>query len=290
MPTILIAGGTGLVGIRLSHLLSEKGHTVLHLSRKKDPTAQFPAFRWDTSSGFIEDEAIERADYIINLAGTGIADKPWTAARKKLIIDSRVDTTLLLKTYIERKKTPLKAYIAASAVGYYGSRGDQLLVEDDPPGKKGFLAESVGIWEEAIKKVADTGVRMAAVRIGIVLSTKGGALEKILLPFQFFNGAYFGDGQQWMSWIHMDDLCRMFIEAIENEQIKGFYNGVAPNPSRNKDLVYSANRRSFSPLLPLPCGPPWAKWRTWYLKAPGHRQKKSSAPDSASSFLNCCPL
>lgn len=252
MSTILIAGGTGLVGNHLSRMLKEKNYTVLHLSRKKNLNATFPAFRWDVTNGFIEEEAIERADYIVNLAGTGIADKPWTKARKKLIIDSRVDSTLLLKTYIERKKSPLKAYVSASAVGYYGSRADHLLRENDPPGSRGFLAESVVLWEEAIKRIGETGVRWAGIRIGIVLSTWGGALEKILLPFKFLNGAYFGDGQQWMSWIHIDDLCRIFVEAIENEQFKGFYNGVSPNPVRNKDFVFTTKEALDKPALILP--------------------------------------
>lgn len=252
MPTILIAGGTGLAGSRLSQLLKEKNYTVLHLSRTKNLATPFPAYRWDLKEGYIEEEAIEKADYIINLAGAGVADQRWTAARKKLIIDSRVDSTLLLKTYIERKKTPLKAYLSASAVGYYGNRGDQLMKENDPAGDKGFLAESVRIWEEAIKKVKETGVRVVALRIGIVLSTRGGALQKILLPFNFFNGAWFGDGQQWMSWIHIDDLCRMFIEAIENKQLEGFYNGVAPNPARNKDFVFTVKKALRKPALIVP--------------------------------------
>lgn len=252
MPTILIAGGTGLLGSRLSQMLKEKNYTVLHLSRKKDLSARFPAYRWDLKNGYIEDEAIEKADYIINLAGAGVADRRWTAARKQLIIDSRVDSTLLLKTYIERKKSPLKAYVSASAVGFYGNRGDQLMKESDPAGDRGFLAESVRIWEEAIKRVSETGVRTVALRIGIVLSTQGGALEKILLPFHFFNGAYFGTGQQWMSWIHIDDLCRMFIEAIENEQWDGFYNGVAPNPARNKDFVFTVKKALRKPALIVP--------------------------------------
>jgi hypothetical protein len=252
MPTILIAGGTGLLGSRLSHILQEKNYTVLHLSRKKDLAARFPAYQWNLQKGFIEEEAIERADYIINLAGAGVADQRWTAARKKLIIESRVDSTLLLKTYIERKRRPLSAFISASAIGYYGHRGDQLLNESDPAGDKGFLAESVRIWEEAIRKVKATSVRTVALRIGIVLSTQGGALQKILLPFQFFNGAYFGIGQQWMSWIHIDDMCRMFIEAIENGQMEGFYNGVAPNPVRNRDLVFTVKSALRKPALIVP--------------------------------------
>ncbi|MCB0518751.1 MAG: TIGR01777 family protein [Lewinellaceae bacterium] len=252
MPTILIAGGTGLVGLRLSQLLKEKKYDVLHLSRSKDPTAEFPAYQWDLGKGTIDQEAIEKADYIINLAGAGIADKPWTKERKQLIIDSRVDSTQLLKKYIAQQKTPPKAYIAASAVGYYGSRGDQLMKESDPPADKGFLAESVTLWENAIRQVEETGVRLATIRIGIVLSTQGGALEKILLPFKFFNGAYFGSGQQWMSWVHIDDLCRMFIEAVENEQFQGIYNGVGPHPSRNKDFVYKVKAALGKPALIVP--------------------------------------
>ena len=252
MSTVLIAGGSGLVGTRLSQLLKEKGYTVLHLGRRKQPDAAFPVYRWDPSTGYLEEGAVEQADHIINLAGAGIADSLWTKSRKKIIIDSRVDSTLLLKVHLERRKTPLKSYISASAVGYYGHRGDQLLQEEAAPGRRGFLAESVGIWEEAIKKVRETGTRTVAIRIGIVLSTKGGALEKILLPFRFFNGAYFGNGRQWMSWIHIDDVCRMFIEAMENEQMEGFYNGVAPHPVRNKEFVYAVKAALGKPALIVP--------------------------------------
>lgn len=252
MPTILIAGGTGLIGQRLSQLLKEKNYEVLHLSRHKDLEAEFPAYQWDLKKGTIDEAAIEKADYIVNFAGAGIADKPWTKERKRLIIDSRVDSTLLLKKYIQKKKTPIRAFVSASAVGYYGHRGEQVMKENDPPGSKGFLSESVQLWENAIQEVAATGVRTAVIRIGIVLSTQGGALEKILLPFKFFNGAYFGDGQQWMSWIHLDDLCRMFMEAIENEQIKGIYNGVAPHPVRNKDLVLTIKKALDKPAVILP--------------------------------------
>lgn len=252
MSTVLIAGGTGLIGQRLSHLLKEKNYEVLHLSRHKDLGAEFPAYQWDLKKGSIDEAAIEKADYIVNFAGAGIADKPWTKARKQLIIDSRVDSTLLLKKYIEKKKNPLKAFVSASAIGFYGDQGEQLMKENDPPGSKGFLSESVQLWENAIQQVQETGVRVAAIRIGVVLSTKGGALEKILLPFKFFNGAYFGDGQQWMSWIHIDDLCRIFIEAIENEQFRGFYNGVAPHPFRNKELVLSIKKALDQPAVVLP--------------------------------------
>ncbi len=252
MPTILIAGGTGLVGNHLSQMLKAAGHTVLHLSRKQNLNAKFPAYAWDLKKKTIEQAAVDQADFIINLAGAGIADQRWTDERKRLIISSRVDSTLLLKTAIERRPTPLKAYISASAVGFYGSRGDQLMTENDPAGKDSFLAESVSAWEKAVEKIAETGLRTVMIRIGVVLSTQGGALEKMLIPFKFFNATYFGSGQQWMSWVHMDDLCRMFIEAIENEQFNGIYNGVAPHPARNRDLVVELKKAVGKPALLLP--------------------------------------
>jgi hypothetical protein len=247
--TILIAGGTGLLGIRLSRLLQSKGHQVLHLSRRKDLQAEFPAYRWDPGQGFVEAEAIERAAVIINLAGTSIAARRWTPARKKSIIDSRVDSTRLLNKALHQKKEPVKAYITATAIGYYGNRGDELLSEEATPGQSGFLPEIVVNWENAIRDVAATGVRTVALRIGIVLSSQGGALEKLLIPFRFFTGSYFGDGQQWYSWIHIDDLCRMFLEAIENEKMQGFYNAVAPNPVRNKDLVLALRKALVKPAF-----------------------------------------
>ncbi len=252
MPTILIAGGTGLVGSHLSQLLQAAGHTVLHLSRKQDLSAKFPAYAWDLSAKTIEQEAVNRADFIINLAGAGVADQRWTPARKRLIIGSRVDSTLLLKAAIERRPTPLRAYVSASAIGFYGSRGEQLLSENDPPGTDSFLAETVVLWEQAIEKIAGTGLRTVVLRIGVVLSTKGGALEKMLIPFRFFTGAWFGNGQQWMSWVHIDDLCRMFLEAIDNEQLSGIFNGVAPHPARNRDLVFELKKALGKPTLMMP--------------------------------------
>jgi len=252
---ILIAGGTGLLGNHLSRMLKAKGYAVNHLSRQRNLNTEFPAYKWDLHRGFIEAEAIEQADYVINLAGAGVADKRWTASRKQLIIDSRVKSTLLLKKYLEQRAAqgqPISAYIAASAIGFYGNRGDELLTEDAPPGEKGFLPKSVIAWENAIREVQNPGIRTVALRIGIVLSTQGGALEKLMLPFKFFCGVYFGDGRQWYSWIHIDDLCRMFIEAIENKKLKGFYNAVAPHPARNKDLAFAIKKALERPAMIIP--------------------------------------
>ncbi|MCB0663885.1 MAG: TIGR01777 family oxidoreductase, partial [Saprospiraceae bacterium] len=237
MKTILIGGGTGLVGERLSEMLESKGYKVLHLSRSKNLEARFPAYQWDLKNGFVDPEAIAKADAVINLAGAGIADKPWTTSRKKVIIDSRVDSTLLLKTAFELAGKKPAAFISAAAIGYYGNRGEENLTEDKAPGNDGFLSESCVLWEEAVKKVAETSIRTVWFRIGIVLSTKGGALEKIMLPVKFHVGGYFGNGKQWYSWIHLDDLCQMFIHALENPQMEGVYNAVSPHPERNKEFT-----------------------------------------------------
>lgn len=236
MYTILIAGGTGLIGRHLSEMLTDQGHTVHLLSRTADPDATYKTFVWDVMKGEIDEAALSSADFVINFAGAGIADKRWTDKRKKLIIDSRVKGNELLAEMLP-KFPNVKAYISASAIGYYGDRGTESLPESASAGKDGFLAESVVAWEKSIEKVAETGLRTVTIRIGIVLSTKGGALEKLLLPFNFWLGVYFGNGEQIYSWIHIEDLCRIFIMAIEEKEMKGVYNGVAPHPVSNKEFT-----------------------------------------------------
>ncbi len=247
--TILIAGGTGLLGTRLSKLFQLDGQRVLHLSRRENLKAEFPTYHWNPEKGIIAMEAVEQASVIINLAGAGIIGKRWTAGRKKRIIGSRVNSNLILKNAILQKQGPTDVYIAASAIGYYGNRGDELLFEDSPPGETGFLPKVVEEWEQAIREVSSTGVRSVALRMGIVFSPRGGAFEKLILPFEFFTGTYFGDGRQWYSWIHINDLLRIFQEAINNEKMEGFYNAVSPNPVRNKDLVLALREAIVKPAL-----------------------------------------
>ncbi len=251
MPTVLIAGGSGLIGRRLSAILKEKGYEVLHLSRRRRTDAAYPTYQWDVAAQSIDPEAVERADYVINLAGAGIADRPWTSARKKLIVESRTASARLLLSAFRAQGHWPKAYIGIAAIGYYGSRADEVLEENAPPGS-GFLAESCVAWENAIAGLAASGIRTVAIRAGIVLSTRGGALEKIMMPFHFFVGSYFGDGSQWYSWIHIDDLCNMFVKAIEDEQMQGVYNGVAPQPVPNKELVEQLRQAMGKPALLAP--------------------------------------
>lgn len=251
MASVLIAGGTGLIGRRLSAMLTEQGHRVMLLSRKAKSEAGFDAFLWNPAQGKIDHQATRQADVIINLAGAGIADAHWTPARKREIIDSRVQSTRLLLESIQCTGHSPQCYLSGAAIGIYGDRGEELLDERAAPGA-GFLAESCLAWEAAIREVADAGVRTAALRIGIVLSTQGGALEKMLIPARLGAGVYFGHGRQWYSWIHIDDVCRMFIHAMQQESVAGFYNAVAPNPVRNKELAVELQRALRLPPIALP--------------------------------------
>lgn len=253
MSKILIAGGSGLIGQRLSYLLEVQGFEPLLLSRSKRPDSSYTTYTWDPKQGHIKEKAILEADYVINLAGAGIADGRWTENRKRLIIDSRVNSNkTLLQSFQKLDKWP-KAFLSSAAIGYYGDRGEEWLEESSSPGT-GFLAESCQAWEEAVAEISATGLRTVVLRIGIVLSKKGGALAKMLLPLKAGMSTYFGNGRQWYSWIHIDDVCQMFIDAIKNEKFNGTYNAVAPNPVRNKTLANKlvSTVSHFALALPAP--------------------------------------
>jgi hypothetical protein len=250
MATVLIGGGSGLIGTRLSEMLTEKGYTVWHLSRSRKPEARFKTYHWDARKQEIDQEAVDGADYIINLAGAGIADKRWTEKRKRAIIDSRVDTTRLLRNAIQRSGRTPKAYLSASGANIYGDQGDEILKESHPPGDD-FFGISCVAWEEAAREVAALGIRTVILRTGVVLSTHGGALPKMTMPMNFFAGVYFGDGRQWMSWIHIDDICRMYIHGME-EGVEGVFNAVTSNPVRNKTFIETAAQVKDKTVIMLP--------------------------------------
>lgn len=253
MASILLAGGAGLIGRRLRNILSQEGHKVSILSRKNNPYGEFPTFVWDPEKGVIDHDAVRQADVVINLAGAGIADARWTPERKREIIESRTRSTRLLLESFQCTGHSPQGFLSGAAIGYYGERGNEELTENAAPGK-GFLAESCVAWEQAIAEVGAAGIRTAAFRIGIVLSTRGGALEKMLLPARLGAGTYFGNGAQWYSWIHIDDVCRMFLYAIQNTEMTGVFNAVAPEPVTNKDLSLALMRALGKPpvLLPAP--------------------------------------
>jgi uncharacterized protein (TIGR01777 family) len=249
MSTVLLAGGSGLIGQRLSVLLEKKGYEVIFLSRKESSDNRF--FQWDIKKGTIDSVAIERADYVINLAGAGIVDKRWTDNRKKVLIESRTQTAVLLKESFEKIKKP-KAYISASAIGFYGNRGDEWLTENSEPQPEDFLSECTMAWENAAKNMAKSNIRTAIFRIGIVLSMNGGALPEMILPMKFGARVSFGDGKAYYPWVHIDDVCHMFIWALENEQANGIYNAVAPEPLMIEDLVKEIQEARGGFAFPIP--------------------------------------
>ena len=188
------------------------------------------------------------------MAGAGIADRLWTKSRKKLLIESRTQTTALLAKYIAQLAPKPKAYNSAAAIGIYGDRGEEVLTESSEVGKDGFMVQCCMEWEQAIQAAAaEMGIRTVTLRIGIVLSTKGGALPKMLLPLKFFTASYFGDGQQWYSWIHIDDVCNMFIKAMETTTMEGIYNATSAQPLTNKDLTKRMVKALGKRALLIPC-------------------------------------
>jgi len=237
MHTVLIGGGTGLVGTRLSQLLHERGDEVRILSRSPRDISDYPAFAWDAEAMTIDSAALEGVTHVVNLAGAGIADARWTTERKRLIIDSRTQTTALLSTAIREHGEGIRAYISASAIGYYGNSGEKWVSESSNAGQ-GFLSESTQAWEAAVSALAgNTGVRTCMVRTGIALSPEGGALAEMLKPTRLGVSGYFGSGHQWYSWIHLDDICRVYMSAIDDEAYEGPLNAVASVPVRNKALA-----------------------------------------------------
>ncbi len=244
---ILITGGTGMIGHRLTELLLAKGHKVSYLSRKKEKMPKVEVFQWDIQKGYIEEGALEAADYVVHLAGAGIADKRWTDERKKEIIDSRIQPIELINSYLQKNNIQLKGFISASAIGIYGGdTGDVRLDENSELGND-FLAECTKLWEIHAKKVTNTA-RIVSIRIGIVLSEKGGALPKLVQPIRLGFGAALGSGKQFMSWIHVDDLCEIFVKAIEDDTMQGPYNAVAPNPVTNQEMTSVAAQVLKKPL------------------------------------------
>lgn len=238
METVLIAGGSGFLGKKITALL-ETEYNIHILTRdpsKHENTPKIKYFAWDTEKQTIDAKALE-ADHIINLAGVGIADERWTEERKKLIIDSRVQSVQTLRLGIEKSGIRPKTFLSASAIGIYGDRGDEILTEASAAGI-GFLSESCIQWETAVKTLKSHVDRLGIFRFGIVLSLDGGALPKMLVTRSINVFPYFGDGSMWMSWVHVDDVSNAVAHFLKNETLSGTFNIVSPHPIRNKDFVF----------------------------------------------------
>lgn len=247
---ILITGASGFIGTKLIRNLLERGHQVSILSRNPQKIKGVKVYQWNIENQTIDNRALDDIDTIIHLAGAGIAEERWSKARKQLIVDSRVLSTKLLYKAIQDKKAPVKTIISASAVGFYGDRGDEILAESSSKGT-GFLADTCQQWENAVDEAKLFEVRLVKFRIGLVLSKHGGALAKLETPVSLFLGAPLGSGKQWMPWIHVTDLLALFENAIEDSKYEGTYNACSPIPVTNLEFTKILAKTLFRPVWPL---------------------------------------
>lgn len=231
-----------MIGTALTRALVQNGYQVLILSRqgKRLPQHNISYALWDVNNQTIDEEAVRKADYIVHLAGANVGEKRWSRKRKREIVDSRVDSGKLLVKALTEIPNKVKAVISSSATGYYGPDpqipNTKPFIETDIPFSD-FLATTVQQWENALKPVEELRKRLVFFRAGIVLSNEGGAFREFVKPLKFGVASILGSGKQTISWIHIDDLVRMYIDSIENENYKGAYNAVAPNPVSNRQLV-----------------------------------------------------
>ena len=245
---VLITGASGLIGTRLTEMLLARGYSVAHLGRsKKDDGVK--SFVWNVDKQVIQPGALKGITAVIHLAGAGVADKRWTEERKQEILDSRTKSTALLLDELKKGHHTVTSFISASAIGYYGfEHDDKVFHEDDAPGTD-FLAQVTRQWEDEVNKINNLGIRVVKIRVGIVLSEKGGALKEMSTPIRMYAGSPLGTGEQMMSWIHLDDLCSIFIKMLEEEQHTGAFNAVSPYPVSNAELTKEIAEVLRKPLL-----------------------------------------
>jgi hypothetical protein len=256
MQTVLITGGTGMIGGVIANQLLQKGYSVIVLTRKlpalaaKTPGLSYAI--WDVKKQTIDMDALQKADHIIHLAGAGVVEKKWTDAYKKEILESRTESSGLLVSSLKNNVHRVKTIISASAIGWYGADKTGNPFIETAPAANDFLGNTCRLWERSIDAVESLGIRLVKLRTGIVLGNTGGALAEFKKPIKMGVAGILGDGKQMVSWIHVDDLCRMYIAAIENNQLSGVYNAVAPAPVTNKaltiELAKQMNGRLFIPL------------------------------------------
>ena len=248
---IAVTGATGLIGAALGERLRQEGNDVLVISRRKNLSSPFPVVHWNPERGELDTRSLEGVDAVVHLAGETIAER-WTPEKQERIRTSRVAGTRFLVDGLKRLSKRPSVLIGSSAVGFYGNRGDEELDEGSPPGT-GFLPEICQAWEAEVARASELGMRAVRLRTGIVLSTKGGALAKMLLPFKLGLGGPVGSGSQWMSWIHIDDVVGGYHFALHHSDLSGAANLTAPQPVRNADFTRALGRALGRPaFLPAP--------------------------------------
>ena len=231
---ILVSGASGLVGTHLIPTLLAKGRQVYKLVRR-EPRGM-DEIRWDAEKGFTDEEQLENFDAVVHLAGDNVASENWSDEKKRSIRESRTVGTRILVDALKRRINPPKHFISASAIGFYGNHGDEILNEESGAGN-GFLPEVCQEWEAESSKAANFGARVVLLRIGVVLAKDGGALAKMLTPFKFGVGGATGSGKQWMSWIAVDDLVKIINFALDNTDVQGAINSVTPNAVTNAEFT-----------------------------------------------------
>ena len=247
---ILISGASGLIGSKLSPALTSAGHNVRHLVRSKTKASASDVV-WDPKANQLDTVALRGVEAVIHLAGENIAGR-WTAAKKAAIRESRVHGTRMLAEAIAGLDRPPKALICASAIGFYGDRGDETLTENSAPGT-GFLPDVCKEWEAATKPASDKGIRTVFLRFGVVLSPNGGALKKMLLPFKLGAGGVMGSGKQYWSWVDIDDVVGAAMYALSNDKLSGPVNVVSPKPATNREFTKTLGKVLSRPtIFPMP--------------------------------------
>lgn len=256
--TVLITGATGLIGQNLIALLNNSGYRVRILTRGKRGVENAEAYKWDIDSGYIEANAVEGVDHIIHLAGENIGKGRWTKSKKKSIIASRTASTRLLFDTIEKRNPGLRSFTTASATGYYGAvTSDRIFNEEDPPGND-FLAKVCVQWEKAAGMFRSGGYRTTIVRTAPVLSKEGGVLARVIPTINLHFSPLFGNGKHYFPWIHIDDLCGIYLKVLDDNNIDGVYNAVAPEDITYKDFISTLSRVKKQKIL-MPPTPelPW---------------------------------
>ncbi|MDX1693761.1 MAG: TIGR01777 family oxidoreductase [Ketobacteraceae bacterium] len=249
---LLITGGTGFIGKKLTPLLIKQGYDVTVFTRNPKKASQMFGNKVNTISDMSEIRKLPPLEAVINLAGEGILDKRWTEARKQTLLKSRVELTeQLVATLVDSDHKPT-TFISGSAVGYYGDCGDTPCPVNAPPGKD-FAAMLCKQWETAANRIKAIGCRLVIVRIGIVLDKNGGAMEKMILPFKLGLGGKIGSGKQWFPWIHRTDLCRLILFLLQDSRCSGPYNATSPTPVTNKEFTEALGKVLGKPtFLPMP--------------------------------------
>lgn len=246
MKTVLITGGSGTIGMRLSEILVAKGYIVRHLTRTVNGSEKYPSFVWNIKTGIIDLDAFKAVDHIIHLAGENVGGGRWTEERKKSIYSSRIDTANLIFEKLGNQK--IKSFISASGISYYGTKTTEKIFQEADPKGTDFLAEISVSWEKAAQQFEKIANRVVCIRTGVVLSPSGGAIEKIVMPIKFGFGSPLGSGKQYMPWIHLDDICGIYVKSIEDEAMTGNYNAVASVHITNSEMTKSIAQTLKKPL------------------------------------------